>query len=192
MIGGVKQRTIGSRAEVWHGSAKKTSGGLTKSDLIKNKHGRIVSKKKHSTAKKEKRLVKAGYGTKKGKFGYVMKNGKTSSKKSRSRKHRGGMNHNGSNGIASNSHNYGNDSDSSSSGPSQQKMMMMQQQNSSNNGSSNGGPSMGPKMASLKGGRKRKSRKMTAGGLALSPTPYDGKGVGTSGVDLQFVAGNAG
>jgi hypothetical protein len=33
------------------------------------------------------------------------------------------------------------------------------------------------------------------GGMAyggpLSPLAYDGKGVGTSGVDLQFVAGNA-
>jgi hypothetical protein len=31
-------KTFGSRAEVFHGNAKKTSGGLTKSDLIKNKH----------------------------------------------------------------------------------------------------------------------------------------------------------
>lgn len=188
MIGGDKQRTIGSRAEVWHGTAKKTSGGLTKSDLIKNKHGRIVSKKKHSTAKKEKRLVKAGFGTKKGHFGYVMKNGKTSSKKSRSRKHRGGMNHNGSSGVASNSQNYGNNSDSSSGPTQQQKMMMMQQHNSSS-GSSSG---MGSKMGSLKGGKKGRSRKMRGGMYALSPTPYDGKNVGTSGVDLQFFAGNAG
>ena len=27
-------KTIGSRAEVWHGNAKKTSGYLTKKDLI--------------------------------------------------------------------------------------------------------------------------------------------------------------
>jgi len=62
---------IGSRAQVWNGTCYKTSGGLTKSDLIHNKHGRIVSKSKHNTAKKEKRLLKAGYGTKKGKFGFV-------------------------------------------------------------------------------------------------------------------------
>lgn len=186
MIGGDKQRTIGSRAEVWHGTAKKTSGGLTKSQLIKNKHGRIVSKKKHSTAKKENRLVKAGYGTKKGHFGYVMKNGKMSGKKSRSRKHRGGMNHNGSSGVSSNSQNFNNPSnDSSSSGPTQQqKMMMMQQHNSSNDSS------MGSKMP-LKGGKKSRRNKMK-GGSPLSPMPYDGKGVGTSGVDLQFLAGNAG
>ena len=62
---------FGSRAQVHHGTAYKTSGGLTKDQLIQNKSGRIVSKKKHATAKKEKRLVKAGYGTKKGKFGFV-------------------------------------------------------------------------------------------------------------------------
>ena len=61
----------GSRAQVWHGTAYKTSGGLTKPHLLQNKNGRIVSKAKHSTAKKEKRLIKAGYGTKKGQFGAV-------------------------------------------------------------------------------------------------------------------------
>lgn len=66
----------GSRAQVWHGTAYKTAGGLVKDDLLKNKHGRIVSKKKHNTAKKERRLVKAGYKTRKGKFGAVKKGGK--------------------------------------------------------------------------------------------------------------------
>ena len=75
---------IGSRRQVWNGTAKKTSGGLTKSDLIMS-HGRIVSKSKHFSAKKEMRLLKHGYGTKKGKFGYV----KINSKKHR-RKMRGG------------------------------------------------------------------------------------------------------
>jgi len=65
------QMTVGTRAQVWHGTAKKTSGGLMKSNLLQNKNGRIVSKAKHNTAKKEKRLVKAGYLTKKGKFGFV-------------------------------------------------------------------------------------------------------------------------
>ena len=63
--------TIGSRRQVWNGNAKKTSGGLLKSDLMMNKHGRIVSRAKHSSAKKDNRLVKAGYGTKKGMFGFV-------------------------------------------------------------------------------------------------------------------------
>lgn len=61
-------KTVGSRAEVWHGTAKKTSGGLLKKDLKMNKRGRIVSKKMSNRAKKEKRLEKAGYKTKKGKF----------------------------------------------------------------------------------------------------------------------------
>jgi hypothetical protein len=84
MNGGGHSQTIGTRAQVWHGTAKKTSGGLTKSDLMKNKSGRIVSKAKHNTAKKEMRLLKHGYGTQKGKFGFV----KVGSRKHRSRKHR--------------------------------------------------------------------------------------------------------
>ena len=62
---------IGSRVQVLRGNAYKTSGGLTAKDLVMNKHGRVVSLKKHKTAKKEKRLEKAGYGYKKGQFGYV-------------------------------------------------------------------------------------------------------------------------
>jgi hypothetical protein len=82
---------IGTRAQVWHGTAHKTSGGLTKGDLMMNKHGRIVSKAKHNTAKREKRLVKAGYLTKKGQFGFVKKGSRKHTKRSRgSRKHRGG------------------------------------------------------------------------------------------------------
>jgi hypothetical protein len=109
---------IGTRAQVWHGTAQKTTGGLTKSDLMMNKHGRIVSKAKHNTAKREKRLVKAGYLTKKGHFGFVKKGSRHSRKGSR--KHRGG-----------------------------------------------------------------------SGKLPLSPSPISGIH-STSGVDLQFVAGNAG
>jgi len=70
-------KTFGSRAEVWHGNAKKTSGGLTKKDLIQNKWGEIVSRKKHMTAKKEKRLEKYGYFAKKGVFGAIKKSPKT-------------------------------------------------------------------------------------------------------------------
>ena len=33
---------IGTRAQVWHGTALKTSGGLEKSDLHMNKNNRIV------------------------------------------------------------------------------------------------------------------------------------------------------
>jgi len=73
----MSERTFGSRAEVFHGNAKKTTGGLTKKDLIKNKHGEIVSRKKHVTAKREKRLEKYGYFAKKGKFGFVKKEKKS-------------------------------------------------------------------------------------------------------------------
>jgi hypothetical protein len=61
----------GSRAQVWHGTAYKTSGGLTRDHLFYNKHGRIVSRKKHATAKREKRLEKHGFFAKKGQFGAV-------------------------------------------------------------------------------------------------------------------------
>ena len=108
-------QSTGSRAQVWHGTAKKTSGGLTKSHLMMNKHGRIVSKKKHASGKKTiKNLKKLGYVAKKGEFKLFRKGNK-------SRKMKGGM------------------------------------------------PPGGP----------------------LTPHLFDGKGVGTSGVDLQFVAGNA-
>jgi hypothetical protein len=79
---------IGSRASVYHGTAFKTSGGLQKKDLMMNKNGRIVSLKKHKTAKNEKRLEKAGYFTKKGTFGYVKKDGKTKKRKARKSKRR--------------------------------------------------------------------------------------------------------
>jgi hypothetical protein len=77
--GRVFERLVGSRAQVWHETSYKTSGGLTRMDLIMNKNGRIVSMKKHKTAKQEKRLVKHGYTAKKGKFGAV----KIGTKKSR-------------------------------------------------------------------------------------------------------------
>lgn len=78
--------TVGSRAEVWHGNAEHTSGGLAKKDLLQNKWGRIVSAKKHKTAKKEKRLEKAGFFAKKGKFGAVKRSIKKSRKMRKSRK----------------------------------------------------------------------------------------------------------
>ena len=79
-------QTVGSRAQVWHNNAHHTSGGLTKKNLFMNKRGRIVSAKKRRTAKKEKRLEKAGFFTKKGTFGIV---GLTKKRKSsRSRKMR--------------------------------------------------------------------------------------------------------
>jgi hypothetical protein len=82
-------QTTGSKAQVWHGTAKHTSGGLTKNNLMKNKHGRIISKKKHNLGKKSiKHLKKLGYIAKKGKFQLFHKH----SARGRSRKMRGGMN----------------------------------------------------------------------------------------------------
>ena len=46
-----KTRKVGSRAMVMHGTAEKTKGGLTKSDLKYNKAGRIVSRRKSATMK---------------------------------------------------------------------------------------------------------------------------------------------
>ena len=46
-----KVQKFGSRAKVMHGVAEKTSGGLTKDDLMYNGKGRIVSKKRHATMK---------------------------------------------------------------------------------------------------------------------------------------------
>ena len=75
--------TVGSKAQVFHGSAKHTKGGLTRKDLVKNKRGKIVSRKQAAAGKKAySRLVKAGYKAKKGTF-------KLFSKK-RGAKHAGG------------------------------------------------------------------------------------------------------
>jgi hypothetical protein len=77
-INGKKYKELfGSRHQVWNGTSYKTEGLLVKSDLMMNKWGRIVSKKKHATAKREKRLEKHGYFAKKGKFGYVKKSVKS-------------------------------------------------------------------------------------------------------------------
>lgn len=139
------EKTIGTRAQVWHGTAKKTSGGLTKKHLMMNKHGRIVSRRKHSMGKRTiKHLEKLGYKAKKGHFKLFRK---------ASRKMRGGT------------------------------------------GNAVGMGDVGAPLerALIASGGKR-SRKMRGGmpyGGPLSPHSFDGAGVGTSGVNLQFVAGNA-
>jgi len=73
---------FGSRIQVMNGTAYKTEGNLTKSALMMNKWGRIVSRKKHTTAKKEMRLKKYGYTAKKGKFGMVKMSTTRKSRKS--------------------------------------------------------------------------------------------------------------
>ena len=74
---------FGSRVQVWNGNAYKTLGNLTKSQLFYNKNHRIVSLKKHRTAKKEMRLQKHGYFSRKGTFGYVKKAVKNTTRKNR-------------------------------------------------------------------------------------------------------------
>jgi hypothetical protein len=56
-------KNIGSRAQVFHGKSLKTSGGLEKKDLVKNKHGYIVSKRKRDLSRKLKTnpLMAQGY-----------------------------------------------------------------------------------------------------------------------------------
>jgi hypothetical protein len=62
------KNTVGSKAQVYHGSAKHTSGGLTKKNLVKSK-GRIKSKKQVAHGKKAiKNLRKLGFVAKKGTF----------------------------------------------------------------------------------------------------------------------------
>jgi len=75
---------IGSRAQVMHGTAYKTSGNLKKKDLKYNKHKKIVSRAKSAKGPQMlKRLHNKGYFTRKGKFGFVRKDGKGSSKSRR-------------------------------------------------------------------------------------------------------------
>jgi hypothetical protein len=76
--GVVYKQLFGSREQVWNGTAYKTKYGMTKDDIVMNKHGRLVSVVKHVTAKKERRLEKYGYFAKKGEFGYVKKTPKKS------------------------------------------------------------------------------------------------------------------
>jgi hypothetical protein len=69
MMGGAHIPATGSKAQVWHGSARHTSGGLHKKDLMKTKSGRIVSRRKHNLGKKAiKTLKRMGYIAKKGTF----------------------------------------------------------------------------------------------------------------------------
>jgi len=72
---------VGSRAQVMHKTAYKTTGGLTKKDLKKNKHGKIVSRAKSAKGPQMlKRLTDKGYFTRKGKFGAIKKKAKTAKK----------------------------------------------------------------------------------------------------------------
>ena len=193
------EQTTGTRAQVWHGTAKKTSGGLTKTALMMNKHGRIVSRKKHNTAKKEKRLVKAGFLTKKGHFGFIKKG--TKRRRHRSRKMRGGADGDmdDMDDMSMGMNNM--DDESSSDEEEMETMETMGGRRRRRSMMGGSGHPMGdslqgtPLGRALAGGRRRRGSRRMRGGMAyggpISFSAYDGKGVGTSGVDLQFVAGNA-
>jgi hypothetical protein len=161
-------QTIGTRAQVWHGTAKKTSGGLTKSDLMQNKAGRIVSRAKHNTAKKEMRLVKYGYGTKKGEFGFV-KLGSHKRSHKRSHKKRGMRGGSGMGSLTP----AGIDSDYMI------KDVVPQQ--------------FGPLERALVGGRKR-SRRQRGGyyGNAFSPADAMGSGIDGQGITNYSASGSVG
>ena len=47
MEAGRKIPAVGTKREVFLGLARHTSGGLTKADLMKNRSGKIVSRRKH-------------------------------------------------------------------------------------------------------------------------------------------------
>ena len=77
-------QTVGTRAQVWHGTAKKTSGGLTKKDLMM-KNGRIKSRRASQKAKRNNNLKKAGWTFKRGTFGAVRIGEERKGRKSRSK-----------------------------------------------------------------------------------------------------------
>ena len=70
-------QTVGSKAQVFHGTAKRTAGGLKKADLMQTDKGRIVSKKAHAAGLVAiKRLRNAGFVAKKGEFKLFSKESK--------------------------------------------------------------------------------------------------------------------
>jgi uncharacterized protein YeeX (DUF496 family) len=60
MNGRLYDNLFGSREAVWNETAYKTTGGLTKNDLILNRQGNIVSKQKSIQETEYQRFVKTG------------------------------------------------------------------------------------------------------------------------------------
>jgi hypothetical protein len=76
-----KMKTVGTYAEIWHNNALRSSGGLTKKDLMYKK-GRIISRRKHAAGKKAiKRLFALGYKPKKGTFRLMSKSDRKTRKR---------------------------------------------------------------------------------------------------------------
>lgn len=57
LFGKTYPKLFGTRTDVWNETAYKTAGDLTKNDLMVNRYGKIVSKKKFVTSKHEERLA---------------------------------------------------------------------------------------------------------------------------------------
>lgn len=85
-----KIKAVGSKAEVFHGTARHTSGGLVRAGLVLNKHGRIVSRKKQALGRKSiKKLFAMGFKPQKGRF-TIMRRSMAAKKGKRGTKKRGG------------------------------------------------------------------------------------------------------
>merc|ERR1712179_390508 len=54
-----KTSVVGTRLQVFRGKKERTSGGFTKKDLMKNKRGKIISKKAH---KEGRAFINSGIG----------------------------------------------------------------------------------------------------------------------------------
>ena len=74
------------KLEVFHDKAYKTRGGLTRKDLMKNKHGRIVSKKASAAAKKKFKRADVKAALSRGRKALAKKVGHSMNKKKKSRK----------------------------------------------------------------------------------------------------------
>ena len=176
-------QTIGSRRQVWNGTAKKTPGGLHKSDLIMNKHRRIVSRKKSVSSKKHNRLLEYGYGTEKGQFGFVKIGSKKRGRKGKKgKKMRGGMHNLLTPAEANASYMI----DNVISQPTSPEIRALQAGGRSRSRGMAGGSGYGHALVNagnanwagdnLVGGRRRRSRKMRGGTTShrLDPANYDG------------------
>lgn len=74
---------VKDKEAVWSGEKKKTASGLTKKDLMKNKDGKIISKKQYKRGKALHKMMK-----KEGKLAEPFKSKSKSKSKKRSKKSR--------------------------------------------------------------------------------------------------------
>jgi len=74
---------VKDKEAVWSGEKKKTASGLTKKDLMKNKDGKVVSKKQYKRGKALHKMMK-----KEGRLAEPFKSKSKSKSKKRSKKSR--------------------------------------------------------------------------------------------------------